>query len=52
MESYRNVHTIFCGAAPLGAPAAVKLLERFNNLNISFQEGKRTLLASSIIINK
>jgi hypothetical protein len=37
-ESYSRVNTIFCGAA-LGAPAALKLLERFKN-PISFEEGK------------
>ncbi|KAI9552448.1 hypothetical protein GHT06_022814 [Daphnia sinensis] len=36
-ESYCKVHTIFCGAAPLGAPAAIKLLERFKH-PVSFQE--------------
>ena len=38
MKSYANVHTVFCGAAPLGAPGIIKFLERFNNPNISFQE--------------
>ncbi|KAK4037206.1 hypothetical protein OUZ56_029246 [Daphnia magna] len=36
-KSYSRVHTIFCGAAPLGAPLAIKLLERFTH-PVSFQE--------------
>uniref|UniRef100_A0A0P5EQT1 4-coumarate--CoA ligase n=1 Tax=Daphnia magna TaxID=35525 RepID=A0A0P5EQT1_9CRUS len=36
-QSYSRVHTIFCGAAPLGAPLAIKLLERFTH-PVSFQE--------------
>jgi hypothetical protein len=33
------MHTIFCGAAPLGVQTSVKLLERLNNPNLSLQEG-------------
>ncbi|EFX67408.1 hypothetical protein DAPPUDRAFT_203687 [Daphnia pulex] len=39
VESLSQMHTIFCGAAPLGVQTSVKLLERLNNPNLSLQEG-------------
>lgn len=38
-ETYSQVHTVFCAAAPLGETVALKLLDRFDNKNINFQEG-------------
>ena len=37
---FDKLHTIFCAAAPLGAQTAGKLLEKFDQRNITIQEGK------------
>jgi hypothetical protein len=39
VESLSQMHTIFCGAAPMSVQTSVKLIERLNNPNLSLQEG-------------
>ena len=39
MEGFERLHTIFNGAAALGAQTATKLFEKFNKPNLIIQEG-------------
>ena len=40
VESYARLHTVFSGAAPLSQTLAFKLMDRLNNKDVIFQEGK------------
>lgn len=39
LEAFHRLHTIFCGAAPLGPAAASKLIERLGKHDLLMQEG-------------
>lgn len=39
VESFSRLHTMLCGAAPLGLASCTKLLERIQNPTMSIQEG-------------
>jgi len=38
-EAFHRMHTVFCGAAPLGAAAATKLMDRLDVQGLILQEG-------------
>lgn len=39
LESFHRLHTLFCGAAPLGPVAANRLIERLGKYDLLMQEG-------------
>lgn len=39
LEAFHRLHTVIIGAAPLGASAANKLIERLGNDDLLIQEG-------------
>ena len=39
LEAFDRLHTLFCGAAPLGQAAATRVIERFNKYDLLLQEG-------------
>jgi hypothetical protein len=39
LEAFHRLHTVFCGAAPLGPAAANKLMDRLGRRDILMQEG-------------
>lgn len=39
LDSFHRLHTVFCGAAPLGPSAATKLMERLGKYDLLMQEG-------------
>lgn len=39
LEAFDRLHTMFCGAAPLGQAAATRLIERLNKYDLLLQEG-------------
>ena len=39
LEAFHRLHTVFCGAAPLGPTAASKLVERLGKYDLLMQEG-------------
>ena len=40
LEAFHRLHTLFCGAAPLGPTAATRLTERLGKYDLLMQEGK------------
>ncbi len=39
MDAFHRLHTIFCGAAPLGPATATKVIERLGKEDLLLQEG-------------
>jgi len=44
LEAFDRLHTMFCGAAPLGQAAATRLIERLNKYDLLLQEGASHLI--------
>ncbi len=45
LEAFHRLHTVIIGAAPLGAAAANKLIERLGKDDLLIQEGIKTEFA-------
>ena len=44
LEAFHRLHTVFCGAAPLGPAAAGKLMDRLGKYDLLMQEGMKYTL--------
>lgn len=44
LEAFHRLHTLFCGAAPLGPSAANRLVERLGKYDLLMQEGNLLII--------
>jgi hypothetical protein len=51
LDAFHRLHTVFCGAAPLGPAAANKLMDRLGRRDILMQEGTYNKFESNVEVD-